>query len=422
MNEPLWGKRIVVTAGRAREDIDGVRHYANHARPEGHGFAVARYLALHEGAEVIVVSAETALPPPAGCRVIQTNARGTPLVAGRDVMQRARQVIAESFADAAVCLASIASIVPAVRSAHKLKVKNVPGAPVTMPVVGNIDVISLAASWGVPVCGLSTRHTFFSLSSIETTSVDVLMRAVRLAPTGDEASVRLESSLTADAPQTLAGRRVIMTSGPTEEKVTAVGDVITNFSSGRQGHALATALAERGAQVVYVVGPARFAPPTHPNVTAVPVTSARSMLAACEAHLPADIFVGVAAVADFGCRQPPDLALTPRQKRDLILDQNPDILYAMGHHAQRPALVVGFAAETDPDRLLDYAAGKLTKKNADLICANLVGRRLAHNQTENRIVLVAPGVAPSPLPVLPKTGAAAVLADEMARRLVAAPR
>ena len=180
------------------------------------------------------------------------------------------------------------------------------------------------------------------------------------------------ASMLAPAARPLAGRHALVTSGPTHEPIDPVR-YIANRSSGRQGHAIAAALAALGARVTLVSGPVTV--PDPPCVDVRHVETAAQMLAACQAALPADIGVFAAAVADWrvanaGNRKlkktpggaPPELALVP----------NPDILAAIaaaGPH--RPRLVVGFAAETHD--LRRHAEGKRARKNCDWIVANDVG-------------------------------------------------
>ncbi|WP_221930993.1 bifunctional phosphopantothenoylcysteine decarboxylase/phosphopantothenate--cysteine ligase CoaBC [Telmatospirillum sp. J64-1] len=167
----------------------------------------------------------------------------------------------------------------------------------------------------------------------------------------------------------LAGRRAIVTSGPTHEPIDPVR-FIANRSSGKQGHAVAAALHRLGAEVTLVSGPVTLPPPE--GVEIVPVETAAQMLEACLAALPADIAVCAAAVADWrvsnpGAQKhkktegggPPTIALTP----------NPDILATLSQPGElRPALVVGFAAETE--LLLQHASAKLARKGCDWIVAN----------------------------------------------------
>ena len=168
------------------------------------------------------------------------------------------------------------------------------------------------------------------------------------------------------AEKPLAGRHALVTAGPTHEPIDPVR-FIGNHSSGKQGFAIAAALAQAGARVTLVAGPVHL--PTPAGVTRIDVMTAREMAAACAAALPADIAVMVAAVADWRAEAAP-----AKLKKDgsgppaLTLVENPDILAGIGHHAQRPALVVGFAAETGD--LIAHAAAKRVKKGADWIVAN----------------------------------------------------
>lgn len=171
----------------------------------------------------------------------------------------------------------------------------------------------------------------------------------------------------ADAEKPLAGRRVLVTSGPTHEPIDPVR-VIANRSSGRQGHAVAAAAARAGAAVTLISGPVTIPDPA--GVTVVHVETAREMLAAVEAALPADAAVFAAAVADWrvaenaaqkikkGAGGPPTLALV----------ENPDILATVARGARRPAVIVGFAAETET--VIEHAKAKLARKGADFIVAN----------------------------------------------------
>lgn len=166
----------------------------------------------------------------------------------------------------------------------------------------------------------------------------------------------------------LAGRKIVVTSGPTHEPLDPIR-YIANRSSGKQGHAIAAALARLGADVRLVSGPVSIPDPE--GVTTVRVETARQMQAAVEAELPADAGIFVAAVADWR----PDGEVKEKIKKrageapaPLAMVENPDILAGIGHHRKRPWLVVGFAAETE--NLLDNAAAKLQKKGADFIVAN----------------------------------------------------
>jgi phosphopantothenoylcysteine decarboxylase/phosphopantothenate--cysteine ligase len=191
-----------------------------------------------------------------------------------------------------------------------------------------------------------------------------------------------------DAPRTaagapLAGRHVLVTAGPTEEPIDPVR-VITNRSSGKQGYAIAAALAELGARVTLVSGPTALASP--PGVTRVEVGAALEMLAACEAALPADAAVCVAAVADW--RLDEAFAVKLKKSRDgpptLRLVENLATLSARG--PRRPKLMVGFAAETND--LEAQATAKLKRKGCDWIVANDVSAEGIMGGDENEVLLI----------------------------------
>jgi phosphopantothenoylcysteine decarboxylase / phosphopantothenate---cysteine ligase len=176
----------------------------------------------------------------------------------------------------------------------------------------------------------------------------------------------------ATAPRALAGLRVLVTSGPTREAIDPVR-YIANRSSGKQGHAIARAAAEAGAEVTLVSGPVRIADP--PGLKVIHVESALAMLAAVEAGLPADVAIFAAAVADWrvaeaGKQKTKKTAAGPPT---LTLVENPDILATIAKRkAGRPRLVVGFAAETE--RVIEHAREKLGRKGCDWIIANDVSK------------------------------------------------
>ncbi|PRX08383.1 UNVERIFIED_ORG: phosphopantothenate-cysteine ligase /phosphopantothenoylcysteine decarboxylase [Martelella mediterranea] len=217
-----------------------------------------------------------------------------------------------------------------------------------------------------------------------------------------------------DKPKPLSGKRAVITSGPTHEAIDPVR-YIANRSSGRQGHAIAAALAKLGADVTLVSGPVTIADPE--GVSTVHVESARDMLAAVEAALPADIAVMVAAVSDWRAT---DSAVQKMKKKPgeapppLQLTENPDILKTIGHHAQRPHLVIGFAAETQD--VATYAADKLTRKGADLIVANDVSKDGVMGGSRNQVMLVTKETT-EVWPDMDKTHVADKLANWIAGRL-----
>jgi phosphopantothenoylcysteine decarboxylase/phosphopantothenate--cysteine ligase len=164
----------------------------------------------------------------------------------------------------------------------------------------------------------------------------------------------------------LKGKRALVTSGPTQEPIDPVR-FIANRSSGKQGHAIAAALARAGAETVLVSGPS--SEPYPPGAKIVRVGTAREMLAACQAALPADIAVCAAAVADWRAEAAPQKLKKQGALPVLKLVENPDILATLsGRGNKRPPLVVGFAAETE--NLIANAQAKRAKKGCDWILAN----------------------------------------------------
>jgi phosphopantothenoylcysteine decarboxylase/phosphopantothenate--cysteine ligase len=186
----------------------------------------------------------------------------------------------------------------------------------------------------------------------------------------------------------LTGKHVLITAGPTAEPIDPVR-VITNRSSGKQGYAIAAALAALGARVTLVSGPVAIAAP--PGVRRVDVETAQEMLAACRAALPADAAICVAAVADW--RSDEVFAVKMKKSREgpptIRLIENPDILATLSAHgAARPRLVVGFAAETG--NLEAQARSKLKRKGCDWIVANDISAHGIMGGDENEVLLVYP--------------------------------
>jgi phosphopantothenoylcysteine decarboxylase/phosphopantothenate--cysteine ligase len=165
----------------------------------------------------------------------------------------------------------------------------------------------------------------------------------------------------------LAGKRVLVTSGPTNEPIDPVR-VLANRSSGKQGHAIAAASAAAGADVVMVSGPVNL--PDPPGVNVLRVETAQQMLAAVEKALPVDVAVFAAAVADWRPQRTSQSKIKKHGRPPTIeLVENPDILFTVAHRKSgRPRLVIGFAAETG--HVVANAKAKLAKKGCDWILAN----------------------------------------------------
>jgi len=224
-----------------------------------------------------------------------------------------------------------------------------------------------------------------------------------------------------DAPRPLTGRRAIVTSGPTHEPIDPVR-YIANRSSGRQGHAIAAALAGAGAAVTLVSGPVAI--PDPPGVATVHVQTARQMMSAVEAALPADIAVMCAAVADWRVAEAGAGKLKKRPGEGpptLMLVENPDILAAVARHSgARPQVVVGFAAETHD--VLANAQAKRARKGADVIVANDVSEGTGvMGGARNRVHLVTEAGVED-WPDLPKQEVAERLVALIARRLAGPAR
>lgn len=213
----------------------------------------------------------------------------------------------------------------------------------------------------------------------------------------------------------LAGRKIIVTSGPTHEPIDPVR-YIANRSSGKQGHAIAAALAMLGADVRLVSGPVTIPDPA--GVQATHVETAREMRDAVESLLPADAAVFVAAVADWRTANSAGEKIKKVAGEGapaLQMVENPDILATIGHHKHRPYLVVGFAAETQ--NIVPNAEAKLKKKGADFIVANDVSEAGgAMGGDRNRVKIVS-GAGIEEWPDMSKDEVAERLAAVIAERL-----
>lgn len=210
----------------------------------------------------------------------------------------------------------------------------------------------------------------------------------------------------------LAGRKAIVTAGPTLEPIDPIR-FLSNRSSGKQGYAIASALAQLGADTVLVSGPTSLKPPA--TVRTIQVETAREMLKACEQHLPADIAVCTAAVADWRIDGTANQKIkkTAGKAPSLSLVENPDILSTLSHHANlRPALVIGFAAETE--NVIAYAEQKRKKKACDWIVANDVSPGTGVMGGDDNTVHIISGDGTETWPKLTKHAVAERLASRIA--------
>lgn len=218
-------------------------------------------------------------------------------------------------------------------------------------------------------------------------------------------------------PPRLAGRRVLVSAGPTFEDIDPVR-FLGNRSSGRMGFAVAEAAARMGAHVTLVAGPVSL--PTPPGVQRIDVRRAAQMRDAVLAALPGqDVYIGAAAVADYA----PAETLPQKLKKTgdtltLVLERTPDILAQVAAHASRPRLVVGFAAETQD--LERYAREKLHHKGLDLVAANDVSRPGHGFEGDENALSVFWREGRQDIPHGPKTRVALNLLELIASRLEAA--
>ena len=201
--------------------------------------------------------------------------------------------------------------------------------------------------------------------------LDIVSGVERLLPTTTSAA--------------LAGKHVLITAGPTRERLDPVR-YISNRSSGKMGFALADAARAAGAEVTLVAGPVNL--PTPLGVNRIDVESAAQMHAAVEAAVGvADVFIGTAAVADYRPAVVAERKIKKSGERvEIVLERTPDILASVAARAQRP-FVVGFAAETHD--VETYARGKLESKNLDLIAANEVGDDKVFDRDDNSLVVLS---------------------------------
>jgi len=186
----------------------------------------------------------------------------------------------------------------------------------------------------------------------------------------------------------LKDKHILITAGPTREPIDPVR-YLSNHSSGKQGYAIARACERLGAKVTLVSGPVAIAPPS--GVDMVQVETAREMLTACESALPADVFISVAAVADWRPKTNTDKKIKKgkQELQPLALSENPDILRTIANGKNRPKLVIGFAAETD--NVLNHAQAKLAKKKCDWIVANDVSGDVMGGDNNTMIIVTKDG-------------------------------
>jgi phosphopantothenoylcysteine decarboxylase/phosphopantothenate--cysteine ligase len=212
----------------------------------------------------------------------------------------------------------------------------------------------------------------------------------------------------------LAGKRILVTSGPTHEPIDPVR-YIANRSSGAQGTAIARAFLALGAHVVFITGPAQVPPPEGADI--VRVETALDMLRAVEAALPVDAAILAAAVADWRVENAQDQKMkkTAQGLPVLHLVENPDILHGLSHHRLRPSLVIGFAAETE--NVIAHAQAKRARKGCDWILANDVSPATGIMGGDENAIHLITADAVETWPRLAKTEVARRLADRVEKAL-----
>lgn len=231
----------------------------------------------------------------------------------------------------------------------------------------------------------------------------------------EEIIAAISKTLEANQTGPLSGLKALVTAGPTHEPLDPVR-YLANRSSGKQGYAIAQALGRAGANTTLISGPVKLHPPD--AVKLVRVETARQMLAACEAALPSDIAVCTAAVADWrpeiqaNSKLKKPLGGEPRGAPSLSLVENPDILSNLAHHAARPQLLIGFAAETE--QLENYAVRKRKDKGCDWIVANDVGASSSVMGGDKNKVHLVTASGNEAWPELEKTEVANRLVERMA--------
>ena len=235
-----------------------------------------------------------------------------------------------------------------------------PATQANLKILKSRDVLTVGPEEGDMACG---EYGYGRLAEPQTIAQEI----VRVMPK----TPRVESTppLALTGPQALRGKRVIVTSGPTHEPIDPVR-YIANRSSGKQGYAIAAALAAEGANVVLISGPTRLDPPAGCKIRRV--ETAKQMLAETQISLPADAVICAAAVADYRVEAVANNKIKKGGDMDmqtLKLAENPDILATIaGLDENRPSLVVGFAAETE--NIIENARAKRERKQCDWIVAN----------------------------------------------------
>ncbi len=214
--------------------------------------------------------------------------------------------------------------------------------------------------------------------------------------------------------KTLTGKKVLITAGPTREAVDPVR-CFTNYSTGKMGYALTDAATAHGASVVLISGPVDLVAPI--DVKLISVETALEMDQAVQDNLNgADIFIGAAAVADY---RPIEVKSKKIKKSadsmTINMVANPDIIVNVSNSKRRPALVVGFAAETND--VIEHAKNKLSQKNLDMIIANQVGHGKGFGEVESAVNIIMHEGSINKIPAMPKSKLAMEIIDILSKKL-----
>ena len=416
----LSGKKILVMGGKPRERVDSFRFYVNDIRPEAHAADVARAL-TDLGADVTLVMPTANKVKISGIHVISKQPDGKEIESAKDLCD-ACGTLADKHFDAVLQLANIASISCPNPSNKKLQKTDVIGKAMMFQVVGNLDAIGrLQKDFpSTAVVGYDTHqqwvnHGDIALAEVMKQVSDTQLAAVVTQAAPSKASAALKNPVVGK----LTGRKVVVNASRTEEYLTS-HDIITNSFSGRQGQSIAKVFANMGAEVTLVMGRSHLPDIEHPNLKTIHVNTAREMHAACMKELssPTDVFIGSAAVADFGSEDPQAIHLREGEPHTLELTENPSIVGGAAHHANRPAVVVSFAAQS-PETILEYAQKKFAKLSVDMTVANPIGDgTIASNDpTMNQVFLITKdGIREQP--EMTKDAVAQLIADEVVTMLL----
>lgn len=339
------GKSFLVLSGNPRETVDSFRFYINSARPEEHGQRVAAELEAR-GAKVVLLTAAGSV---------------------QDLLDAAYSLKDKEF-DAVLQLASVSQFTCPTPALHKISKRGMEHARL-FDVVGSVDLLkSLGEIFGAQkVVGYNNYQEWIEgVVPFLRYKIDSLVRRSAFFKTAHEDTQETNRT-------SMDTSRVLITTGRTEEFLTTDGTVITNGFTGRQGQEIAKAFVRRGAQVVLVSGPTAL--PDVEDVRTVHVRSMPQMYAAVmrEIEKSVDIYIGVAAIADFSVAQPLSLRLSPGESYKIQMVENPSIVSEVARHpTHRPRIVVSFAAQS-PEEILSYATEKFEKSGVDLTIANPIG-------------------------------------------------